>query len=216
MMKILIVDDHILFREGLTTLLDAQPDIQVAGTADSVASCIEVAQSVKPDIILMDFTLPDGTGLEATKALLKELPEIKIVFLTMHEDDERLFDAIRAGAKGYLLKNIPVSKLLSFLRGVEQGEAALSGKMTAKILEQFAQTPPQSSSKSSGVFARLTPRELQVLRELSTGATNQEIARKLVISERTVKNHVSNILAKLNLKNRYEASAFARQHGLKR
>ena len=125
-MKILLVDDHVLFREGLTGLINSQPDLSVVGAADSVQEAIVKASALKPDIILMDFGLPDGTGLDATIAILDESPDTKIVFLTMHEDDDRLFKALRSGAKGYLLKNTSVNKLLSFIRGVQQGKAAIT------------------------------------------------------------------------------------------
>jgi DNA-binding NarL/FixJ family response regulator len=212
-MKILLVDDHVLFREGLAGLINSQPDLTVVGSADSVEDAIAKACALKPDLILMDFGLPDGTGLDATRAILEDSPHIKIVFLTMHEDDERLFEALRSGAKGYLFKNTSVNKLLSFIRGVEQGEAAITRSTASRLLDIFARTTPLPSSPPAELEI-LTPRELEILQELDTGATNREIANRLVISERTVKNHVSNILSKLNLKNRYEASRFARRHGL--
>ncbi|RME44896.1 MAG: DNA-binding response regulator [Caldilineae bacterium] len=214
-MDVLIVDDHILFREGLVNLLNAQPDIRVVGEAGSVHETIQMIDKLHPDIILMDVTLPDGTGLDATQAILAKQPDAKIVFLTVHEDDDRLFAAIRSGAKGYLLKNVPVSKLLSFLRGVSEGRAALSADMTSRILEEFSRlATPSSSTASPPEFRQLTAREIEILRELATGATNREIADQLIISEHTVKNHVRNILNKLNLKNRREVARFARQHGL--
>jgi DNA-binding NarL/FixJ family response regulator len=127
-MKILIVDDHVLFREGLSSLIAKQTDLTVVGEAGSVHEAIEKARTTLPEMILLDFNLPDGTGLDATRAILAELPDVKIVFLTIYEDDERLFAAIRAGAQGYLLKNIPVAKLLAALRGlIERGEAAITG-----------------------------------------------------------------------------------------
>ena len=212
-MNVLIVDDHALFREGLVSLLDAQPDITVVGEAGSVAEAITLARELGPELVLMDFGLPDGTGLDATQAILAERPETNVVFLTVHEQDSRLFAAIRCGAKGYLLKNVPVSKLLEYLRGVERGEAALSPAMTSQILQEFARGGLGRNSDPDEV-AELTSRELEVLRELATGASNQEIAQRLVIAENTVKVHVRNILAKLNLKNRREAASYAQRHGL--
>jgi DNA-binding NarL/FixJ family response regulator len=173
-----------------------------------------MARDLEPDLVLMDFTLPDGTGLDATRAILAERPGTFIVFLTVHEEDERLFAAIRSGAKGYLLKNVPVARLLSFLRGLEQGEVAITPKMTTRILDEFSRMEPTRRPVSDDLSA-LTARELDVLREISTGASNREIAQRLCISENTVKNHVSNILAKLNLQNRREAARFAHQRGLK-
>src|SRR5689334_19375896 len=128
-MKILLVDDHILFREGVASLINTQPDLQVAGETGTVADAITMAHNLLPDAILMDFSLPDGTGLDATRAILAAHPDFNIVFLTMHEENETLFAAIRAGAKGYLPKNVPVSRLLAYLRGVERGEAAITPLM---------------------------------------------------------------------------------------
>jgi len=212
-MKVLIVDDHVLFREGLVSLLKAQPDITVVGEAGGVAEAIGMTRELEPDLVLMDFGLPDGTGLDATQAILAERPGTNIVFLTVHEQDDRLFAAIRCGAKGYLLKNVPVAKLLDYLRGVERGEAALSPTMTSHVLEEFARLDP-SRDPGPAELAELTTRELEVLRELATGATNLEIADRLCISENTVKNHVGSILTKLNLSNRREAASLARRYGL--
>lgn len=206
-MKILIVDDHILFREGLLSLLNGQSDTQVVGQAGSVQEATVLATELRPDLVLMDFGLPDGTGLDATRAILAIRPETKIVFLTMHEDDERLFEAIRTGAKGYLLKNVHVNTLLAFLRGVNRGEAALTPTMTSRVLHEFARLtdPPKQGSAE---FESLSTRELQVLKQMKNGATNREIAEQLFISENTVKNHVRNILAKLGLHNRRQAANY--------
>jgi len=214
MITVLLVDDHALFSEGLASLLASQPDFTVIGKAGSVQEAIAMARDLRPDLVLMDFTLPDGTGLEATSTILSERPETQIVFLTIHEEDDRLFSAIRSGAKGYLLKNVPVVTLLAYLRRLEQGEAAISGTMTSHILNELARTEPAHGPVSDDLSA-LTTRELDVLRELATGASNREIAKRLFISENTVKNHVSNVLSKLNLHNRRAAARFASQHGLK-
>ncbi|MCA9925790.1 MAG: response regulator transcription factor [Anaerolineales bacterium] len=214
-MKIMLVDDHVLFREGLSSLLSAQPNLTIAGAAKSVNEAIQMARKLKPELILMDFSLPDGTGADAAQSILAELPNTKIIFLTVHDDDNRLFTAIRNGAKGYLLKNTPVDKLLTFLQGIERGEAAITPTMTSRVLEQFAKLEPKQTQPHLE-SSDLTARELQVLRQLDTGATNQEIAERLFISERTVKNHVSRILSKLNLKNRYEAANYARNNGITR
>jgi DNA-binding NarL/FixJ family response regulator len=146
------------------------------------------------------------------RAILADRPETNIVFLTVHEEDDLLFAAIRGGAKGYLLKNTPVSKLLPYLRGVELGEAAITPLLARRILDEFSRA--KTSRGPDGALSELTSREAGVLRELITGATNREIAERLVISEQTVKNHVSNILSKLHLKNRREATRFARSQGL--
>ncbi|MGE5221559.1 MAG: response regulator [Omnitrophica WOR_2 bacterium] len=214
MINLLIVDDHILFREGLASLFSRQPDFQVVGEAGSVQEAIQSARQLAPDVILMDFSLPDGTGLDATKEILQALPQTKIVFLTMHEQDDRLFSAIRSGAKGYLLKNLAVTKLLAALRSLEQGEAPISGQMAAKILDEFSRTS-HGASPDKTVLEPLSTRELEVFHEIVAGASNREIAGKLVISENTVKNHVHNILDKLQINSRREIAAFAADHGLK-
>jgi DNA-binding NarL/FixJ family response regulator len=202
-MRILIVEDHLLFQESLGRLLDAQPDISVVGGATTIVDAVAKARALKPEVILMDFTLPDGTGIEATQTILSEQPTIKIIFLTIHEDDEKIFDAIRHGAVGYLPKSVTSSRLLSYLRGLEHGEVALQPEFTARILKEFAQLPAREDTHGEAI-ARLTPRQHEILRELKTGATNRQIASRLVISEQTVKNHVSRVLKKLNLKSRHE------------
>lgn len=217
MLNLLIVDDHVLFREGLASLVKAQPDFRVLGEAGNVREAIEKARALRPDLILMDFSLPDGTGLDATVEILAELPNTHIVFLTMHDEDERLFAAIRAGAKGYLLKNIPVMKLIHALRGIERGEAPISRAMTSSILKQFSKlqdTQPRETTEGS-VLQELTARELEIIQELLRGGSNQEIADRLFISENTVKNHIHNILEKLDLPNRREIIRFAQQKGIK-
>jgi DNA-binding NarL/FixJ family response regulator len=213
-MKILIIDDHVLFREGLISLVSHQPDMSVVGEGGSVSEAIALSRTLHPNMILMDFSLPDGTGLDAAEVILREQPDMRIIFLTIHDDDERLFSAIRLGAKGFLMKNIPVVRLLAALRGVQRGEAALSREMTARLMDAFAQLNPPTNTHPSTPFNELTAREVEVLRELATDATNHEIADRLFISENTVRNHVHNILEKLGISNRREAVSLAHQHGL--
>jgi DNA-binding NarL/FixJ family response regulator len=214
MMRILVVDDHILFQAGIASLLNKQPDLTVVGGATSVKEAVAKACLLQPDVVLMDFTLSDGTGLEATKAILAERPSTKIVFLTMHEEDERLIQAMRYGAKGYLLKNTPVAQLLAYLRGLEHGEAALPLAFVSRILEEFAQQTPAYNGPEPEILGQLTSRQLDVLRQLKSGASNKQIATNLVISEQTVKNHISHILTVLNLHSRHEAASFARRYDL--
>ncbi len=213
MIRILIVDDHVLFREGLAAIIRAEKDIEVVGFAGSVKEAIEVAHTVSPEIILMDFGLPDGTGADATRRILDQHPECKIIFLTMSEDEDDLFAAIRSGARGYLLKDIRPSKLVTTLRSVSQGESALSRTMTLRLMEELARSDVPTRPRDPKL-AKLTPRELDVLRHLAQGLTNQEIARKLFLSENTVKYHVHSILEKLELSDRREAAQFAVEHGL--
>lgn len=214
MIKLVIVDDHALFREGLASIIRLEPDIEISGLAGSVQEAIDVVRTLKPDIVLMDFTLPDGTGADATRMVLDEYPDCKIIFLTMSDDDENLFSAIRSGAKGYLLKNMSPSKLVTTIRSVQAGESAISRSMTLRLMEELSRTKA-TDRQGDASLAKLTRRELDVLRELTTGKTNQEIADHLVISENTVKYHVHSILNKLNMPNRKTASKFAKEHGLK-
>lgn len=213
MINLVIVDDHALFREGLASILRLEEDIEVAGLAGSVEEAVEVVRELKPEIVLMDFSLPDGNGADATRLVLAEHPECKIIFLTMSEQDESLFAAIRSGAKGYLLKNLSPSKLIASIRAVQQGESALSRTMTLRLMDELSRTKAPDRV-SSAVLDELTPREIDVLRELTAGLTNREIADQLVISQNTVKYHVHSILDKLNLTNRREAAEFARKHGI--
>jgi DNA-binding NarL/FixJ family response regulator len=203
MMRVLIVDDHKLFLDALSSLVGSQPDFTVVGAADSVREAISKAGSLRPDIVLMDFFLGDGTGLDATEAILKIHPAASIIFLTVHEEDDRLFEAIRYGAKGYLLKSTPAVELLESLRGLGKGLAAIHPKLTARIIEEFAHLSPRGEIDPE-VMSKLTLRQQEILRELLKGATNRQIAARLVISEQTVKNHVSHILDVLQLKNRRE------------
>ena len=211
-MKIVIVDDHILFREGLAAIIRSERDFEIVGQAGSVKEAIALVGKLKPDMVLMDFGLPDGTGADATRQILKEHPQCKIVFLTMSEHEEDLFDAIRSGAKGYLLKNMQPSKLAFTLRSVQKGESALSRSMTLRLMEELARTKAPLST--SDPTPTLTKRELEVLRELAVGLSNQEIAERLVIAENTVKYHVHSILDKLNLSDRRDAAIYAREHRL--
>jgi two-component system NarL family response regulator len=209
--RTLVVDDHDLFRSGLVSLLNDQPDFKVVGEArtldESVNKCIEL----EPDLILMDFILPDGDGLEATQTILSVCPETRIVFLTIYETDELLFSAIRSGAKGYLVKNISVKKMLGLLRGLDEGEAAITLKMASRILEEFARREWRDH-QGDPAFDDLTVRELDILRIIASGATNREIAAQLFLSENTVKNHVHSILEKLKLHNRREAAYLAARY----
>jgi two-component system NarL family response regulator len=210
MIRLIVVDDHILFREGLMAIIRLEPDFQIVGQAGTVSEAVEIVRSLKPDMVLMDFGLPDGTGADATRAIMKEDPGCKIVFLTMSEEDDDLFAAIRSGAKGYLLKNMHPSKLVAALRAVHQGESALSRSMTMRVMEELSRT----RKPEYPVEITLTHREIDVLRAIATGLSNQDIANHLFITENTVKYHVHSILEKLKLSSRKEAATYARQHGL--
>jgi two-component system NarL family response regulator len=208
--KLVVVDDHILFREGLMAVIRSEADFQIVGQAGTVSEAVESVRTLKPDMVLMDFGLPDGTGADATQAILRDDPDCKIVFLTMSEEDDDLFAAIRSGAKGYLLKNMHPSKLVAALRAVHHGESALSRAMTMRVMEELSRTrKPEYPAEVT-----LTHREIDVLRAIATGLSNHDIANHLFITENTVKYHVHSILEKLKLSGRKEAVAFARKHGL--
>ncbi len=211
--KVLLIDDQILFREGLESLFRSTPDFEMIGCAGTVFEGIEQALLFRPDIVLMDFSLPDGTGLDATKAILAHFPECNIVFLTVYEDDEKLYDALRLGAKGYLLKNVSTNELLASLRALDRGEKALSRRMMSSALDKFSQDH-SSNPDHEKLLARLSPRELDVLREIAGGSTNLEIAQRLFLSENTVKHHIRNILNKLEVENRREAASIANKLAL--
>ena len=210
LIRILLVDDHILFREGMASLLGAQKDIEIVGQAGTVQDSIALARSLVPNLILMNMSLLDGTAVEATRAILADNPQIKIVVLTVRENEDLLFEAIRAGAVGYLSKNARSVELLDTLKGVMRGGAGISGTTARRILDEFVRLTPARSDES----ATLTSREVEVLRELSNGASNQQIAKLLYISENTVKNHVRNVLVKLHLHSRRDAAEYARRRGI--
>jgi DNA-binding NarL/FixJ family response regulator len=213
MLRILIVDDHIMFREGLAALLKAQKDMQVVGEAGTVQEAISLATKLQPDIVLMDFGLPDGTGIDATRAILAKNPGIKVVFLTVQDSIDRVFSAIRIGASGYLMKNLSSANMIVSLRGLANGEAPISRKMTLEILREFSHQGFATKSNYSGP-SELTMREVEILQELTKGFSNQEIAAHLSVSEITIKNHVHHILKKLGLNNRREAARYAKENGL--
>jgi DNA-binding NarL/FixJ family response regulator len=215
-MRLLLVDDHALFREGLVSLISPQSDLKVVAQASSASEAIRLAREQKPDLILMDISLPDGTGVDAARAILADDPAIKIMFLTVYEDDEQLFAAVRAGAVGYAFKSMRATELLKSIRGIARGEAAISRPIARRILQEFSKTAAAepAARPAADPAADLTGREMEIVRELAQGASNREIAAKLVISENTVKNHVRNVLAKLHLNSRHEVADYARTRGL--
>jgi two-component system NarL family response regulator len=213
MKKVILVDDHIMFREGLANILKSQADFQVIGQAGTAQEAVELVRKLSPDLVLMDFGLPDASGIEATQNIMAEKPNTIIIFLTVYDTDQILFAAIRSGAKGYLLKSQSSAQLLESLRAIEKGEVAISLAMVKDILDEFTrQGTPSDASHSK--LSKLTLREFEILKELTSGSSNLEIAQHLSISENTVKNQIHGILTKLNVKNRHEAIWFARQHGI--
>lgn len=205
---ILVVDDHVLFREGLVGLFHSVSDFRVVGQAGTVKESVEKAFQFKPDIILMDFSLPDGTGLDATRAILRELPDCKIIFLTVYETNENLLEALHLGARGYLMKNVSGSSLLASLRSLADGEIAMSRKMMSRVLDISRTTPV---NHVADLVKKLSQREKDILVELKSGASNVEIAQSLFISENTVKHHIHSILEKLGVDNRRQAADLVAQ-----
>lgn len=213
MIKIIIVDDHILFREGLSAILSATPEFEITGMAGSIQEAVEMALKLRPDIVLMDYRLPDGLGTEAARSILAKYPACKILFLTMSEEDEVFLSAIRSGAKGFLLKNLQPSKLVSAIRSVYDGESAISRSMTMRLMEEFARTKP-AETVIDPRFARLTQREVEVLVKIADHKSNQQIAEELFISPNTVKSYIHSILDKLGMESRKDAGKFAAENGL--
>ena len=214
-MNVLLVDDHQLFLEGLQNLLIAN-DIPVVGVAHNGHEAIAMAQELRPDVILMDIQMPGCDGLEATKQIKQLLPDVKIVMLTMSADDEHLFEAIKNGATGYLLKNLDADEFFELLAGLERGEAPMTRTLATKLLTEFAQQahrPPITEPEEDEVDG-LTERQMEVLKYIAQGWTNKEIADTLFITERTVKYHLQEILQKLHLRNRTQAVAYAVRTGL--
>jgi len=211
--RVLLADDHALFREGLAGIINAQPDLQVVGEANDGLEAFVKAQELKPDLILMDVQMPGMDGLEATRQIKQVLPETVIVMLTVRDDDEKLFEALKNGAQGYLLKDIQSREMLAMLRSALKGEAALSSALAGRMLSEFRRLSkggiPEQEDDSG-----LTEREQQVLLQASQGASDKEIAEALTISLNTVKTHIRNILAKLHVRTRREAARVARGRGL--
>lgn len=212
--RILLADDHTLFREGLVGLLNAQPDFSVVGQAGDGLEVLVMARQLKPDLILMDIAMPGADGVEATARIKAELPETIIVMLTVRDEDEKLFEAIKSGAQGYLLKSIRSRDLVSLLRGAVQGQAAITPALGGRMLEEFRRLSRQMPQIPEEPITALTPREQEVLSLVAEGASDQQIAERLTISIHTVKSHMRNILSKLHLSHRHEAARFAMQEGL--
>lgn len=212
--RILLVDDQTLFREGLRTLLSVQPDFEIVGEAADGEEALLQAARHRPQVILMDLRMPVLDGVAATRRLHTTHPECRVIVLTTFEEDEAVFEALRAGALGYLLKDAPTESLFQAVRAAARGESFLQPSVAAKLVAEFARLSRQSSARPAGLTEPLSEREIEVLRLLSTGASNKEIASQLYIAEGTVKNHITSILAKLEVSDRTQAALKARELGL--
>ena len=210
-MKILLCDDQAVIRDGLEMLLNLEKDFQVIGVAQDGAEAVDLAAQKQPDLILKDLKMPIMSGIEATREIRTKFPNIKILVLTTYDDDEWVFDAIRAGASGYLLKDTPRQKIVEAIRGTMDGKSFVDPAIAGKFLNQVASKQTQPTSILTD---KLTERELDVLRLIAKGINNSEIANQLHLSEGTVRNHVSAILEKLGVSDRTQAAVIAIQHGL--
>jgi DNA-binding NarL/FixJ family response regulator len=209
--RLLIVDDQSLIRQGLKALLELEPDIQIVGEADSGQKAVELAHTLAPEVVLMDMRMPGMDGVAATQVICQELPTVKVLVLTTFDDDQLVASALQSGAVGYLLKDTPSEEVANAIRSVHKGFSQFGPGILQKM---FTQTPPPSTEIAPATdpppeLAGLTTRERQVLRLIATGASNREIAQTLYISEGTVKNHVTNILGRLGLRDRTQAALFA-------
>jgi DNA-binding NarL/FixJ family response regulator len=212
--RMLLVDDHILFREGLAGIIALQPDMEVIGEASDGLEAIVKAEELKPDLVLMDIKMPGVDGLEATRQVKLKLPDTRVVMLTVRDDDEQLFEAIKNGAQGYLLKNIRSRELLEMLRGAMQDEAAISPHLAGRMLEEFRRLSRAAPPDLEEEQHQLTQREQEVLSLVAQGMADKEIAEALSISMHTVKTHLRNILSKLQVTSRHEAARLAKHKGL--
>ncbi len=207
--RVLVVDDHALFRRGLEMVLGQEKDIEVVGEAGDGSEAVELASTLLPDIVLMDVRMPRRSGIEACSAIKAVVPSAKIVMLTISDDEADLYDAIKAGASGYLLKEISIDEVSTAIRSVAGGQSLISPSMASKLLSEFATMIKRGDERQQVPAPRLTDRELEVLKLVARGLNNRDIAKELFISENTVKNHIRNILEKLQLHSRMEAVVYA-------
>jgi DNA-binding NarL/FixJ family response regulator len=212
--RVLLADDHSLFREGMANILNGQPDFEVVGEASNGLDAVEKALELRPDLILMDIGMPVFDGLEATRQIKQEMRNVVIVMLTMRDEDEKLFAALKNGAQGYLLKSIRSWDMVDLLRGAMKGNAAITQALAGRMLEEFRRLSQVAPSVPKGVDIALTRREQDVLSLVADGATDKQIAESLTLSIHTVKSHMRNILAKLHLSHRHEAALYAVREGL--
>lgn len=214
MTRIVIADDQALFREGLRTLLSTRPDMDVVGEAANGDEAVALVEQLRPDVVLMDLRMPKVDGIQATVRLRERCPEIPVVVLTTFDDDANLFGALRAGAAGYLLKDVSSETLVSAIQAATRGEAFLQSTVTGRVVAAFARLMESGGPKADALILPLSPREREIVSLLGSGASNKEIADRLCLAEGTVKNHVTNILTKLDVRDRTQAALRARQLGI--
>ena len=207
--RVLVADDHAVFRRGLEMVLASEDDITVIAEADDGQQAVDLAVEHVPDLVLMDVRMPRVSGIDATRAIKEHLPDAKIVMLTISDEEDDLYEAIKAGANGYLLKEISIDEVADAVRSVHAGQSMLSPPMATKLLAEFAAMARKDTEEQERSAPRLTNREMEVLTYVAKGMNNRDIARELFISENTVKNHVRNILEKLHLHSRMEAVVYA-------
>lgn len=212
--RVLLVDDQQLIRDGIVSLLSLQPGIEMIGAAENGAMACDIVPELEPDLILMDIRMPGMDGIEATEKIYGRFPHIRILMLTTFDDEDYIIRALRAGACGYLLKNLPASDLAQAIKLAHAGIFQLHPSVAGKLVGNLNQIQPKNNEPAKTAVSELTKRELEVLRRLAAGDTNREIAEKLFISMGTVKSHVSNILNRLELRDRIQAAIFARENGL--
>lgn len=210
-MRVVICDDQSIVRDGLEMLLKLEPDMEVVGTAGDGATAVDIVAEKKPDMVLMDLKMPVMNGVEATRRIRAQYPDIKVLVLTTYADDEWVFDAIQAGASGYLLKDTPRDEVIKAIRGTSEGKTYVDPSVAGKVLRQASSRHAQPATN---ITAELTEREIEVLRLIARGLSNKDISEKLFLSEGTIRNHVSAILAKLGVADRTQAAVIAIQHGL--
>ncbi len=205
--KVVIADDHALLREGLAKILSLESNFLIVGEANCGDEAIALTRTLKPDVVLMDINMPGLNGIEATKIIKEEMPQVGIIALTIHEDEEYIFELVRAGVSGYILKDIQPEQLIKAIKDVAEGKTAIQPNITAKLLGEFNRL----SDRKTNMFScdQLTARELEVIKLIAQGMPNKEIASTLYISEKTVKNHITNIFRKLNVEDRTQAALFA-------
>lgn len=218
MIRLVLVDDQTLVRQGIQTLLEIEPDLEIVGVAGDGAAALEVVALTRPDVVLMDIRMPGMDGVTATRELTHQFPQVGVIILTTFDDDEYVFEGLKAGAHGYLLKDISSEEMAAAVRTVASGGALIQPSITRKVLTEFtrlADRPPAdgqpAAADQSGLVEPLSERELDVLHAIADGLSNREIADRLVITEGTVKNHVSNLLAKLEVRDRTQAVLKAQQ-----